>query len=189
MSRELAKKALELFDTQQKWQSFIELANLKDEIVQLMFQSVEKEINKYFDVDLDDGWSYTKLRNWDYKWYLTDYGINSVCIYMWGVHIGFSNSSNCKIDELLNNEKYRSLKSLFRFDGGPKGDSNFILFESGNFIFNSEYDQNFTEDSAAWYVLNEPKKYLEQLKTKVDLIRKDKNITDLLKELNNELNT
>ena len=187
MSKELAKQTLELFDTPEKWNTFIEIANLRDEMRNQIFKNTKIKLLDYFNSNPVDGWSFKSWDPWDYRWFLTDYTDNSFGIWMWGVNIGFYylGSKKEKALELFNSSYYSKLKECFRPD--VEGGKVFLYYEHGNFKFDSIYDENFEDDTLAGYIKNEPEKYLEQVIKKIDKIRRNPEFVKLIKEFNDEL--
>lgn len=189
MSKELAKQTLELFDTPEKWNTFIEMANLRDEMRNQIFKNTKTKLLDYFNSNPVDGWSFESWGrwNWDYKWFLTDLTSESVGIWMNGVQVGFyyEGTKREEVLDLFNSYKYSNLKKCFRPD---YTDGNSLFYnEHGNFQFDSTDDKNFDLDSIAGYLLNEPEKYLEQVIKKIDKIRRNPEFVKLIKELNDEL--
>jgi hypothetical protein len=189
MSEELAKQTLELFDTPEKWNTFIEMFRLKDEMRSQIFKNIKTKLLDYFNSNPIDDWSFKSWGswNWDYKWFLTDFTAESVGIWMYGVEVGFyyDGTKREKVLALFNSSKYSMLKKCFRPDNT---DGNSLFYsEHGNFQFDSNDDKNFDLDSIAGYLLNEPEKYITQVIEKVDNIRRNPEFARLIKELNDEL--
>jgi hypothetical protein len=189
MSKELAKQTLELFDTPEKWNTFLELSNLRSLMRNQIFEKTKIKLVDYFNLNPINEWSFLNWGqdNWDYKWFLTNCTENSLGIWMNGVQVGFYYQGVKRVQalELFNSSKYSDLKKCFR----PDYENGSILFyyEHGNFIFDSINDENFDLDSIAGYLLNEPEKYMNQVVEKVDNVRRNPEFLNLLKELNQEL--
>ncbi|WP_439131092.1 hypothetical protein [Polaribacter sp.] len=190
MNKELAKQSLKLFDTPEKWNTFIEINRLKDEMRNQIFLITKNRLVNYFNSNPVDEWSFKSFGhcNWDYRWFLTDYKENSVGIWMNGVQVGFyyEGEKKEKVLELFNSKKFSDLKKCFR----PDNDNNNTLFycEYGNFKFDSPDDENFDLDSIAGYLLNKPNEYISQVIQKIDNVRKNTEFLKLIKSLNQELN-
>lgn len=186
MSREFLNEAIKLFDTPEKWSSFIELSNKKMDIRHEWFNKAKIALVDYFIKDTVEGWSIANWNTWDYRWFLKDYGKESLCIWMYGNRIGLWLNGNlfdsAKANYLLNTEQYSNLLSIFRPDEISQND--WKIIETGNFIFNSSFDGNFTEDELAWYAGNRTEEYIIQIAEKVNRIRKNPELTQLLRELN-----
>jgi len=186
MNREFLNEAINLFDTPEKWDSFIELSNKRLEIRHEWFNKAKIAIVDYFINNTVENWSFENWNTWDYKWFLKDYGKQSLCIWMYGNRIQLWLDGNCfdstKATELLNTERYSSLLSVIRPDELFQND--FKLVEYGNFYFDSLNDGNFTDEKLAWYAGNKTEEFVNQIAEKVNRIRKNPELTELLRELN-----
>lgn len=192
MNREFLNEVLNLFDTPEKWSSFIELHSKKDQIRDSYFTKAQTVLNKRFrQIDIEEKWEYFCHNNIHYKWYLKDFGFDSICIffdlnrgnlYLWA-------NGHCvdieKARGLLKTEHFASLFNLIeRIDEiGIEGRWE-LMTESGNFYFESSYDGNFTGDKLAWYAGNRSEKFVEQISEKINRLRKNPELTNLLRELN-----
>ena len=187
MQKELLNQTVSMFDTPDKWNSFLELVAAKEEIKNLWYQKFKTQVAKAFlENNIVDDWSFTSWNTWDFRWYLTEFGKESFCIWMFGNRIGLWVNPNVhdsqKITELLNTDKFSLIMTVLRPDEVFNGD--WKLVEFGNFDFNSPYNSQFDPDRLAWFVGNKTEEITSQLVQKIDKIRKDKVITSLLKELN-----
>lgn len=189
MQKELLNQAMEMFDTSDKWDSFLELNSQKDHIRNLWYQKLKVKITKVFCEDsIQDGWSFVTWNTWDFRWYLTEYGKESFCIWMFGNRIGFWVNPNVhdsqKVTDLLNTDKYSLLMSSLRPDEVFSGD--WKLVEYGNFDFENPYNHHFDNDRLGWYAGNRTNDFASQLLKKIDRVRKDETLTNLLIEINRE---
>lgn len=194
MNKEFLNKALQLFDTNEKWDSFLELSYNKENLKDLYFTKLFNSLNKKFkEKDIVQDWGYLSYNNGkDYRWFLSDFGENSIYIrygerlnlYLW-FHREKINVSHMR--QLLNSEKYSALYCLLdRIDSFGNENEWMIIKESGNFSFGSPYDGNFTEDQLAWYAGKETEEFVNQIAKKVNRIRKNPELTQLLRELNEQ---
>ncbi|WP_312298156.1 hypothetical protein [Chryseobacterium sp.] len=186
MNREFLKQALNLFDTPEKWNSFLELSNKKNEINNEWYKKAKTEIIHYFINDPAEGWSFVNWNTWDYRWFLEDFGKESFCLWMFGNRIGLWLNGNhfesAKATALLSTEKYSPLLSTLRPDS--IFDNDWKIFEAGNFFFDSVNDGHIENDKLAWYAGNKTEKFVEQVTEKVNRIRKSPELTQLLREIN-----
>ncbi len=191
MHQELIKQAMGLFDTPEKWNTFLELVWQKDSIRNQWFSLLKENANKYFSTaDVVDGWIFNSWSVWDMHWYLSNHGDKSISLLLgwWGelsLHADGNFYDTEKANQLLKTEKYSPIISAFnRIDRFYEG--NRIVTESRNFIFNSPYDSRFDLDRLAWFAGNKTDLFLYQIAEKVNRFRKDTKITNLLNELNTE---
>ena len=187
MNREFLNEAINLFDTSEKWNSFLELFYQKDKIVMgEWFNKAKISVNNHFINDLAEGWTFKNWNTWDYKWFLKDFGENSLCIWMYGNRIGLWLNGNLfdsdKANSLLNTEKYSRLLSFLRPDEISPYD--WKIIETGNFVFNSVNDGHISSDELAWYAGNQTEELVKQIAEKINRIRKNPELTQLLRELN-----
>ena len=189
MQKELLNQAMQMFDSSDKWNSFLELSSSKDEIRNQWYHKLKIQVTKRFlEEDVVKGWSFTTWNQWDYRWYLTEFGKESFCIWMYGNCIGLWANPNLfnsqKITELLNTDTYSIIMSVLRPDTVFPND--WKLAEYGNFDFESPFTGHFDNDKLAWFAGNESEKFSDQLSEKVNKIRKNEIITGLFADLNRE---
>jgi len=187
MNRELLQQTASLFEKQkspEKWNAYLELIAQKEQIKNLWFNKLKSELIKYFSTNIEDGWKWDENKM---NWYLAEFGPQSLSIWLEGytkfsLWVNNDKFNNDEITELLQTEKYSELLSAFsridkRFEGG------YQVIENGNFSFGSEHDGEFAVDHLAWYAGNETNNLATQIIDKVNKIRQDKTLTDLLAEL------
>lgn len=187
MQKELVNQAMTMFDKDDKWNSFLELTSIKDEIIKKWYQKLKTTVTKKCcEEDVVNGWSFHAWTSWDFKWYLTEFGKESFCIWMWGSRIGLWANPNFhdsqKITDLLNSDKFSLIMSVLRHDEVFSGD--WKLVEYGNFDFTSPYNSHFDEARLAWFAGNKSQELAEQIVVKVNKFRHNETITALFSELN-----
>jgi hypothetical protein len=187
MQKEIVKQAIDMFDTPEKWNSFLELSSVKDEIRNQWYQKLKTSVTKVFcEENVVNGWSFSAWNTWDFRWYLTDFGRESFCIWMSGHRIGLWVNSNVhdsqKITDLLNTDRFSLIMSALRPDEVFSGD--WKLVENGNFVFESPYNLQFDPDRLGWFAGNRTEDFITQLVQKINRIRKDEILTGLLIEIN-----
>ena len=190
MQKELLNQAVQMFDSSDKWNSFLELSSSKDEIRNHWYQTLKTHITKRFwEEDKVNGWSLEAFGSWDYRWYLTEFGRDSFCINMNQNRIGLWVNPNFfisqRITELLKTENYSSIMATLRPDEGFNGEW-WKLSEFGNFEFESPYDGHFDLDRLGWFAGNKTEELVNQLSEKINRFRKDETIMKLFAELNRE---
>jgi hypothetical protein len=188
MSKDIVKQAMEMFDTVDKWNAFLNLIAKKDEIRNQWFLEAKNQIVDYFSKNVVDNWSYSAWGVWDIRWYISSFTRDSLCLYWNGgyslnlwVNSNVHNSVN--MSTLLQTPKYAALMTCFdRVDTVLEGDNK--LIERGNFSFECQFDGNFNSDQLSWYAGHETDKFVRQLVDKVERLRKNPEITALLMEIN-----
>lgn len=191
MSQEITKQAQELFDTPEKWEAFLELKNQSDKIYYSMFGKLKPLMHKKFiEEDVVAGWEAKQFHTCDMRWYLKEFGEQSISLY-WGWHkqirlwVFPDKNDVTKIHELMKTSEYAKLFSGFeRVDGSISHE--YIAYEEGNFHFDSDFDGYYTDWQLAWYAGNRSSEFVEQIAAKVNRFRKDEALTELLYKLNKE---
>jgi hypothetical protein len=191
MQKELLQQAMAMLDTPEKWNSLRTLSDAREEIRNAWYLNLKTSVDAYFcdEKNRIDKWSYISSGQFHYKWYLRDYGDLSFCLWL---HDGYifmfwvnpSVHDSPKITELLQTDnKFSPLLASLRNDQLYNGDRKIV--ENGNFSFGSPYDNHFTSaEELAWYAGNRAEEFLEQIVEKVDGIRRNEHLTDLLTEIN-----
>ena len=187
MQKEVLNQAMAMFDSPEKWNSFLELNSAKDEIRNQWYLKLKTAITKVFcEEKVINGWSFFTWTSWDFRWFLTEFGRDSLCLWMSGNRIGLWVNSNVnvsrKITDLLSTDKFSLLMSLLRPDEVFSGD--WKLVEFGNFNFDSPFNLHFDSDKLGWFAGNKTDEFVLQIVEKIDRIRKDETLTNLLIELN-----
>jgi len=187
MQKEVLNQAMAMFDSPEKWNSFLELFSSKDEIRNQWFLKLKVALTKFYcDENVIKGWSFATWNFADFRWYLTEFGRESFCICMSWNRIGLWVNSNLfdsqRITDLLSTDKFSIIMSTLRPDEVFSGD--WKLIEYGNLHFNSPFDLQFETDRLCWFAGNNTDEFVQQLVDKIDRIRKDETLTSLLIELN-----
>lgn len=191
MNREFLNEAINLFDTPEKWNYFLELYSKKDQIKDLYFIKVQTDLNKIFrQIDVVENWDFS-IKNNQYKWFLKEFGEKSLCIYF-NTHNGIfhflGDADNFDLDKVkaaLKTEYFaKILNFIERID--EINDGWHLVIEKGNFNFSSAYDGNFDGDKLAWYAGNRTEEFVNQIVEKVNRIRKSPELTQLLRELSEQ---
>lgn len=188
MQRELLNQTMAIFDTPEKWNSYLELKNAFNQIKAQWINKLRNNISGVFNKNKLDGWEFKQSESHlQFKWYLKDFGPNSLSILMSYAQIGLwvwpDNFDVQKINDLLLSDEYKSLGDTFIPD--KTSDCNkWVLLESGKFYFESQDDGKFEFDNLLWYAEHQTDSFLNQLIAKVDRIRRDDKLTNLLREIN-----
>ena len=193
MQKELLNQALGIFDTSEKWNAFVELANQKETMKWGYFQKVKQPLLNYFNANPVEGWVCEPWGNqlYDIRWYLKDFGKSSLALavgWTFEFHLHLDDTTTFdtnKINDLLKTDYSILLSSFDRVD--RQFEHNTKAMESRNYSFGSPYDFNFDNsqiDKLAWFAGNETENFTTQIIKKVDRFRKDENLTKLLYDLN-----
>jgi len=195
MQKELLNQAIEIFETYEKWNAFIELTNQKESMKWHFFKKLKQPLLTYFNNNPVSGWICEPWGNHDYdlRWYLKDFGKNSIALAIgWTFHFvlhiedttGFDTK---KIDDLLRSEYSMILSSFDRVD--RQFEHQLKVVEVRNYSFNCPYDTNFDNtqlDNLAWFAGYETESFVKQIIKKVERFRQDVDLTNMLYNLNAE---
>lgn len=194
MNKTKIDDASKLFNTSEKWSSFNELISMKGQMQDKWWKGLSSKTALEFQNSPKTGWAYTKWNSWDHKWYLEEFGDDSIGIWMWGGQIGLSNYCSRGVrdferaSEIISSSKYSELLAVFRADFINNND--FLILEKGNFKFGEECDfspePGTSYEQLSWYAGNETEEFVRQIAEKVNKIRNDEHLTSLLRELNQE---
>ena len=195
MQKELLNQAIALFDSPEKWNAFVELANQKEAMKWNYLQKLKQPLVHYFVSNPVEGWVCEPWgnQNYDLRWYLADFGKNSLGLavgWTFEFHlrledpIGFDSQ---KIDELLKADYSMLLSAFDRID--RQFETHTKAMEVRNYTFGSQYDFNFDNssiDKMAWFAGNKTDDFVAQIIKKVERFRQDKALTRMLYDLNSK---
>jgi hypothetical protein len=193
MYKELLNQAITIFDSPEKWNAFVELANQKETIKGYYFQKLKQPLLNYFNANPVEGWVCEPWGDqlYDIRWYLKDFGKNSIALaigwrFNFVLHIEDINAFDTKkIDDLLRSDYSIILSSFDRVD--RQFENQLKVVEVRNYSFNSPYDTNFEDsqlDKLSWFAGNKTESFVEQIIKKVERFRQDKDLTKMLYDLN-----
>lgn len=186
MSEELLKQAMELFNTNEKWESFRELVNMDRGIQEKWWKKLQLEVYNREIKNSNENWSIHIWNNWDIMWFIKGASNKSLAIHFWcdGFRI-FSNYGELdpkKVEELTNSPKFDSIRNAFDRIDGRNWET--IAGESRNFSFGTPFDENFPNSQIlSWYAGNKTNDFADQIIAKVRKLQTSE-ITSLFKEIN-----
>lgn len=186
MNEELVLNAMKLFDTPDKWHSFIELVSITDTMQNKWWKKLQTEVNQRELNNSDKEWSILTWSDSDIRWYLREGGQKSLAVHFWRDSLRvFSNYGTLdfnKVNQLIKDPKFDIIKRVFdRLDGS---NDQTIGWETKNFYFNSEFDGRFPDArTLAWYAGNRTSDFADQLINKVRKFQTPE-ITALFREIN-----
>jgi hypothetical protein len=193
MQKELLHQTVGIFDTSEKWNAYIELANQKENIKNYYFQKLKHPLLNYFYKNPVDGWVCESWGNtlYDVRWYLKDFGKSSLSLaigWMFEFHMHIEDITafdTMKINDLLRGEYSLLLSAFDRID--RSFENNTKAMEYRNYSFGSPYDSNFDNahlDRLAWFAGNHTDEFVSQIIKKVEQFRQNSELTKMLYEVN-----
>lgn len=188
MNEELVQKAMQMFDTSEKWSAFIELMNKNGEIQNRWWQKLQKEVYQREQTDGMTDWNIAIWNSWDIMWYIKGESNKTIAIHfngdMFRICYSFGDLDTEKVNELLKNYRFDIIKTCFDRIDGTAWDT--IGYESRNFSFGTLYDTHFPDHRIlCWYAGNDTEKFADQLIAKVRKFQTPE-ITALFKEINEQ---
>lgn len=185
MNEELLQKAMQLFDTAEKWNAFIELVNRNNDIQSKWWKKLQLEVYDREQKNGNSDWDISTNNNWDIKWFIKGEPNNTICVHFWGdsfrVFYNWGGLDIEKVNELIKDPRFDKIKSCMdRIDGS---NHETICWETRNFGFGTIYDFCFpNHQTLSWYAGNETMKFADQLIAKVRKFQTPE-ITELFKEI------
>jgi len=192
MSQEIFKQAEMFFEKKEEWYSFLDLLEYKDRIYWNWYKKCKYELNRRFqeeEIDKKGNWLYYSWGNFDFKWFLKDFGHDSLCIWLQNSLFYLWANGNIydveEISKLLQQKKFIPIISAFERQDDIFLPNNWEkVVERGNFHFGDEYDGNFDNSRLAWYANFRTNDLADQIIRKVNRFRNNEEITLLLIEIN-----
>ncbi len=185
----LIEQVQDFFSTKQEWETFLELNRNKDLIRNNWFLKLKNKINA---IPLPDGWGTISWGYWDYRWFIKDYGSESLCLWLAGNSLRIWANRNVldskKVYDLLLDSRYSLIKSAFDEIYEIYDSNNEIRFEErGNFSFDGEpASGNIDIDKMAWYANYKTNELAEQIIIKVNKFITNQNITKMFREIDEQ---
>lgn len=205
MTEEMLQKAMALFDTPEKWNAFVELANEKDNIQNRWFKKLQQKlVSLTYADDKHPEWTCNFWGFWDIEWILTGNRKNYISLHSWAgircrlfLHCDDSDKI-VKANKLLNNDsRISKLMSQFNIISKDSKDTEVplegnVIFDFDEYdIFKSYYgdwkDKNNILSAFAWYAYNDTDNVARQIMEQVDKIRTPE-MTDLFRKVDELLN-
>jgi hypothetical protein len=180
-----------LFKTAEEWNAFLELRKQFGSIHNEWYKKLQTSLAAYFAEDDVRGWGFEYWNTYDMSWFLSDFGNRSIKLLLgWGgefnLHVDPSKHNVKKINVLMKNEEYKPLLNAFRVDIFPNNDYERIIIEQRNYTFNDSFGMIQDSEMLAWYAGNKTDEYVAQIAEKVNRIRKNEELSNLLYSLNKE---
>ena len=184
MNEELIKKAMQMFDTPEKWNAFRVL--VESNIVDRWWKKLQTEVYQRELRAGDPDWDIRVWTNWDIKWFPKKDPENALMIHFCGdtfnLPFNFGYLDTNKVNKLIEDHRFNVIKTCFdRYDGS---DSNQIGWETRNFSFGTTSEFR-TAMNLCWYAGNETEEFANQIIKKVRKFQTPE-VTELFREINRE---
>ena len=190
MNEELILKAMELFDTPEKWNAFNELASKRNALFGRWWKKLQTKVFQIERNEMPDDWDIDCFWDTNFRWYIKGDKPQSLCIHFFipnneimrlRVFYGFGALDQNKVSELYQS-KFSVINSCF--DRLDNSSPDTIGMEYGNYTFGSIYDGNFPDNyTLSWYAGNRTEDFANQIIAKVRKFQTPE-ITALFKEIN-----
>jgi len=183
MENELLKKAADIFDTNEKWLSFMELYRVNVRIMESWYLKLQDEIEK---INFNEKWIMRKIGT-NCQWYLKEFDVTSLSIWFEKDYFSLwadpSHFDVQKISYELKNMKYNSIcNDVFKRDVEFNG--SYLIREKGRYEFKNSLGKNdFSFEDLAWYAGNATNEFVIQIEKKLLSLMNNTN-TNLFVELN-----
>lgn len=190
MEKELLTSVLTIFDTPEKWNSYVDLIKLNDSIQRFWINKLKSAMKKTF--VSSDIWRVEFYLDWDARWYLKQIEFTKLNFWLCNhgnFHFVIPNiggESVEKIRKIFDQPKYSSLRFLWSVDIEKNINNEIFIRSKGKWIFDSIYDGDFSKERLVWYAGNKTEEFLNQIKNKVSAFQNEE-IVSLLIELDNEI--
>jgi len=193
--KELINESIKLFNKPEKWNAFLELSKIGEEIKSRWFEKFQTEMIKYFKIDnAVPRWSFASDRVLSYCWFLDEFSKHSVALWLESFQsFQFSLVVNQEyhdlniVNEILKKENFKQWILTFgpRAERNPNPNHPYPIFEKINWELGSPFDGIFDESHLAWYAGNETEKLVVQIATKIHEFQNEE-FTTLWYELNKQ---
>jgi len=175
----LLDKTAELFQTPDQWDNYLELIDLKDELIHNWHDETEKRILDFFMKSENnvEGWLFKE--NDTFCWFPDGCGdviaLSLEDLMNFGLYIDINKIDSEKAKELVKTEKYRKLCMHHRND--DNNNDWYIFQEFGNFHFDGAASNgSFGYERLLWYAYHQSNVYIGQLFEKLNQIRTEDNV-------------
>ncbi len=167
IEHELIKKSTELFKSDDDWNAFIELSNLKDRIVKEWYSILEDEIDK--SVKLQNGWKFRRHSDFSFQWYLDD-ATDGMSLWLEGADFSlWANGLLYNIEnirEALLRPEFNNIRNGISTPD-VKFDNNYFFREIGRFRFDNIAISKFDRYQISWFAGNKSEEFAQQLAQKL----------------------
>ena len=154
MEQEIINNVYKIFDTPEKWNSFLDLFDLKEKIENNWNSKLLQRIQEK--ITLPNEWAFNTNGK---VWHLKDFDIDSLSIWLEGEYFSiYADPVNYNIDLLkskLRDTRYKAVLDCIIIKDSESLSSGYLIREKGKFVFDTIYDNNFDAEHLAWYAGNE----------------------------------
>ena len=191
MSYEIVSQVDNLFSDIEQWESFLDIANNRNLIRDTWWKKFMNEMHKSINSIQD--WGYCANNQFDYRWYINEYGMNSFCL----VGMNFWNKFSLGLWAPQNKYDIKALSELLQKE--EYGEPIKAKFDKLDYIGNETTEWKYAEniildgiknteiidlERLAWYANYKTQELVTQFILKVNRFREDKEIIKILSELN-----
>jgi hypothetical protein len=196
IEEKLIQKSQAIFDQLDKWNAFIELKNLSDQIIENWLAIGTEQLRKHFEENRPQRWRWKPF--WfpdrDTRWYIEEFGGDSLAItfadYKLCLHLSDTKRFDHNwIGEQLRGEKVKYAGLLLPFGMNPvfkAGPTEWVVEEKYDFAFGRPSEGNINRWELAWYASHQTDNFVTQAAKKIERFVGDPEITRLVTELNAE---
>ena len=175
----MLEKAIQLFDTPEKWDAFCELCNSREEIEKRWWIKLLNEIEKRERKSGMPDWDIC-VKDENIWWYIKGENDDTLLINFWkeDTRVYFDEGlSPKKVKDFLKNPKFEVIKNCFDRNEGSDNEE-VICLEKHNFSFGD----NVSEQTLLWFSGNKTEELADQIIAKVRKFQTHE-ITALFKEI------
>jgi hypothetical protein len=192
MANEIVRQVEEYFSEKEQWDAFFALSNQRPVLIASWYLTLRDALTKCFLVEnVDDSWGFLTWgsNNWEYSWFLNEYGNDYIRIWLQqqSLHL-WINPARIDLPKaagLLKTSRYSKILAAFdrQQESHLEEDRNpFKMSEKGNFYFNDIDDGRIGWEKFAWYAHYRTNNVVGQILKKINKFR-EKETTGLIKKL------
>jgi hypothetical protein len=192
MTQELITQAINMFDSYDKWNAFIELSNSRSDIRKRYFEKLKLGLLKHFTDNYREQWQFAAILPEQYRWFIKDYGQESICL-LWRTNDlvlwcnpQFFNATEAR--DLLNTPDFNSIFGCFdNIDTLSTPYLHHFCEERHRYNFDDLTSYSATNeenhDKLSWFAGNKTNEMIKQIADKINKFRTPE-ITEMFIDLN-----
>ena len=191
MQKELTNQAMALFDTPEKWNAFLDLVSEKESIKYYWHSTLKRALIKRFkQEDPIEKWDFYENRmTMSMTWYLKKFEKYSLAIWLehyteFSLWVNPEYFDSDEVTKLLKTEEFFPLLSPFT-QNHEIHQGNYKIREKMDYVFDNQF-KNLNSEQLAWFAGHQTEDFVNQIAEKVDIFRKNEQLTKLFKEINEQ---